>query len=84
MPLGNCDCYGGCWGDHSENWPSLKIPQDKLDEGAKLNPRYPSSAIGLRICDVAGIPYGSFVIMEDAIRVETETMLVLLKMVLHD
>ncbi len=22
MPL-NCDCYGGCWGDHSKDWPSL-------------------------------------------------------------
>lgn len=22
MPL-NCDCYGGCWGDHSKNWPDM-------------------------------------------------------------
>lgn len=22
MPLA-CDCYGGCWGDHSEGWPEV-------------------------------------------------------------
>ena len=25
MPL-NCDCYDGCWGDHSENWPRVIVP----------------------------------------------------------
>jgi hypothetical protein len=20
-----CDCYAGCWGDHSETWPALRF-----------------------------------------------------------
>lgn len=29
MPL-NCDCYPGCWGDHSEGWSEIADPQDKF------------------------------------------------------
>lgn len=24
-----CDCYGGCWGDHSKNWPSVPADEEK-------------------------------------------------------
>ena len=36
MPL-NCDCYAGCWGDHSEGWPEIQDTDDK----------YRAAAIGL-------------------------------------
>ena len=22
----SCDCYAGCWGDHSEGWPEIHDP----------------------------------------------------------
>ncbi len=28
-----CDCYGGCWGDHSRNWPGLRFEDE---QGARL------------------------------------------------
>ena len=30
MPLG-CDCYGGCWGDHSKNWPDINWTHERLE-----------------------------------------------------
>ena len=61
MPL-RCDCYPGCWGDHSEGWPS--VPKDYF--GHPLMVR--------NILKKAGIRYGSYVIMENEVRVETEEM----------
>lgn len=29
MPL-SCDCYGGCWGDHSKNWPDIAYTEERL------------------------------------------------------
>lgn len=56
MPL-SCDCYAGCWGAHSENWPKL----GKTDaEAASL----------YRLAHVV-LPYGTYVFMETHLRVET-------------
>lgn len=30
MPLG-CDCYPGCWHDHSKNWPDLIFTEARWD-----------------------------------------------------
>ena len=57
MPL-NCDCYPGCWADHSEGWPSIEVPFDK-----------PGNAV--RIARLADLPRGSYVIMGNVLRVET-------------
>lgn len=58
MPL-NCDCYGGCWGDHSKNWPFIRFPNS--NEANKA----------FRLCH-KNIPYGTYVIMGIDIRFETE------------
>lgn len=56
MPL-SCDCYGGCWGDHSMEWPSFVIPTSLIEkyEG------HPFKAVN-EIVEAAGLPYGSYVI----------------------
>ena len=54
MPL-SCDCYGGCWGDHSKGWPSVPQPRDPHAVARK-----------------AGVPHGSYVIVEQGLRLETE------------
>lgn len=54
MPL-SCDCYAGCWGDHSKGWPSVPQPRDPH-----------------KLARDAGVPYGSYVIAEQSLRVETE------------
>lgn len=28
-PMLGCDCYGGCWGDHSEDWPALVFVSER-------------------------------------------------------
>ncbi len=30
----SCDCYGGCWGDHSANWPSIEYKD--ANEAARI------------------------------------------------
>ena len=39
MPL-NCDCYGGCWGDHSEDWPSTPDESESMRKLAVLTLPY--------------------------------------------
>lgn len=59
MPL-NCDCYPGCWGDHSELWPEI-ICADK-DRAREVRKRIMSL-----------VPYGSYVSADDCIvRVEPD------------
>ncbi len=53
MPL-SCDCYGGCWGDHSKDWPSI-TDKDK----------------SLRKLAIQVLPYGTYVIMDNRLRIET-------------
>lgn len=55
MPL-SCDCYGGCWGDHSAGWP--------LIENRSMDPEE------LREIVRSVIPYGSYVMMPEGMRVE--------------
>lgn len=55
MPL-NCDCYPGCWGDHSKDWPLIP-----LDE---------RNASQLRADVGRLVPYGSYVEVEGGIRIE--------------
>jgi NTP pyrophosphatase (non-canonical NTP hydrolase) len=52
-PLG-CDCYPGCWGDHSENWPRVGI-SSTADECYKAM--------------VNILPYGTYVRIADHVRV---------------
>lgn len=69
MPL-NCDCYGGCWGAHSKNWPSILIPK-KMIAGSES--RYPESGLMQRLLQKLSepIPYGSYVIADGDFRFET-------------
>ncbi len=58
MPL-SCDCFPGCWGSHSEKWPTIAEPQDRTQ-----------GAFYRLVRDL--VPYGSYVMMTDVVRVETE------------
>jgi NTP pyrophosphatase (non-canonical NTP hydrolase) len=60
MPL-NCDCYGGCWGDHSKGWPTIFFLTK--DEATRV----------FTACwKVLGIPHGSYVLDGRDLRLETE------------
>lgn len=59
MPL-SCDCYGGCWGDHSAKWPKVVVPKE-------------IEVIVHQACwSVLNIPYGCYVLDEGEVRTETE------------
>lgn len=63
MPL-NCDCYGGCWGTHSENWPAIRSSKEEID----------------RLFRMAGreqvLPYGTYVRNSDIeLRIETYALM---------
>lgn len=61
MPL-NCDCFPGCWGRHSEGWPSISF-QTEAEQKVARN----------WIIDKSnGIPYGSYVVVGNSIRFEKE------------
>lgn len=56
MPL-HCDCYGGCWAEHSEAWPKVGRAVD---------------AKALYQLAHTTLPYGTYVIMSgQPLRVET-------------
>ena len=57
MPL-SCDCYDGCWGDHSKHWPSIRATN-----GISIDVLW---AVSKRV-----VPYGSYVRDEDEMRFET-------------
>lgn len=57
MPL-SCDCYGGCWGDHSKDWPSVVIPPG-METAAAMQLTH------------SIVPYGSYVLMGTTVRTET-------------
>jgi NTP pyrophosphatase (non-canonical NTP hydrolase) len=60
LPLG-CDCYPGCWGDHSAAWPSISF----ASEAACL--------AAYRIVNQEGLAdYGSVVCMPTALRFASE------------
>ncbi len=57
MPL-SCDCYPGCWGVHSQDWPEI------------WEPRTMSQGEFYRLVHKL-VPYGSYVMMHGRVRVET-------------
>lgn len=57
----SCDCYDGCWGDHSKDWPEVAIADE-----ARL-------AEAHRACwKELHIPRGSYVAVRGALRLQTE------------
>jgi len=64
MPL-NCDCYPGCWGKHSKNWPFIEFETE--EEGRRLYVACSKERI---------VPYGGYVIDIERcqFRVETEEL----------
>lgn len=71
MPL-SCDCFSGCWGVHSKNWPALHIPQHLIDKHAEH--RYPDSVAAGEIIHACAIPYGSCVNVSGELRLETQEL----------
>ncbi len=57
MPL-SCDCYPGCWCDHSKDWPFVPFDGTPLD------------ARDTQVAVQAVVPYGSYVEVKDGIRIE--------------
>jgi hypothetical protein len=67
MPL-SCDCYGGCWGDHSEGWPAITGRDREI-----LNQAY-------RACwEQFGFSRGTFVLVGTELRLETENQKALIE-----
>lgn len=63
MPL-RCDCYGGCWGDHSKEWPRVEFDEAIMIWLAKQ----PSH--------ISSLYYGSYVVADGYIRFETNKLMV--------
>jgi hypothetical protein len=70
MPL-SCDCYPGCWGDHASNWLSVEIPRRLIEQAKLVNPIYPEHVAAVRLCQEAGVPYGSYVTDGCILSIET-------------
>lgn len=61
MPL-SCDCYGGCWAEHSKGWPRVTLP-----DPARLDALY-------RDCwETLKIPHGSYVLVASELELRLET-----------
>ena len=74
MPL-TCDCYDGCWGDHSANWMCVEVPRSRIEAARLVNPRYPESVAATALCKEAGVPYGSYVVDGRVLSVETPNLM---------
>lgn len=61
-PLG-CDCYGGCWGVHSETWPALGFPDAKSASQAFRLIWSEDSGLSR-----SGPKHGSYVLMDSSLR----------------
>lgn len=68
MPL-SCDCFDGCWGQHSRHWPSIAIPEVLIEIGRERGERYPHT-LGNFLIFSAKIPYGCYVVDDGMIRVD--------------
>ena len=55
MPL-SCDCYPGCWGAHSKDWPLV------------INPYLTKADVRKIVMSV--VPYGCYVTVEEGTKVE--------------
>lgn len=53
MPL-SCDCFPGCWGTHSKDWPSFELPQEDDEANEALKKL-------IRQIATNELPYGTFV-----------------------
>jgi len=61
MPL-SCDCYPGCWAEHSENWSCIQGTPEFISSFYEIARRV--------------LPHGSYVLIEETIlRCETLAML---------
>ncbi len=61
MSILSCDCYPGCWGDHSKEWPTIDDPSEAV--GVFLN-----MASNVR----KYIQYGDYVRVDGKLRVPDE------------
>lgn len=55
MPL-NCDCYAGCWKEHSNSWPKIMHTESILNE--------------LYFRCVKILPRGTYVLVKNELRLE--------------
>ncbi len=57
----SCDCYGGCWGDHSVAWSKITIADSSKRQ------------IAFRACwETLKIPHGSYVLAGNELRLQTK------------
>ena len=58
-----CDCYGGCWGDHSKDWPKLIF--ETIGETREAYRRcHQTETMGQHLPRERRVPYGSYIIMD--------------------
>lgn len=74
MPL-SCDCYAGCWWEHSKEWPSVTIPEELIEAERGRSVHYPDVAARAKLVNAAELPYGSYVSDGILLRVETSAYL---------
>lgn len=73
MPL-SCDCYGGCWADHSVGWHEIPIPQALIDEGKEVGSSYPQTyAVARMTAGYSLVTYGGYVLVDKILRIESES-----------
>ena len=69
----NCDCYDGCWGDHSKNWTAITVPRAMVAEERKLGEYYPvMSAVKKILRDYTLLQYGDYVVVDKHLRLSSE------------
>ena len=71
MPL-TYDDIPGSWGIYSKDWPKIKIPQNLIDKIDKAKYYYPYHVVVYDAVIALKIPYGSYVVVDGFLRVETQ------------
>lgn len=67
----SCDCYGGCWGDHSETWPRLEfLTKEGANEAYRLCHQSKKMGDNLPASERC-VPYGSYVLSGAQLRFQT-------------
>lgn len=70
-----CDCYGGCWGEHSKNWPRLHFG-DKADAHKAYNLCHQEMEVGVDRPKAERIGHGNYVLGSDnSLRFSTRALL---------
>lgn len=72
MPL-SCDCYGGCWGDHSQQWPRVAGTPTPVEQ--TKHQTVSAEAMAYYRLAQKVLPYGTYVFMSDHLRVETNELM---------